>query len=311
MEFRQLRYFIRVAETLHFGRAAEREFVAQSVISTQVASLEREMGTRLFDRSGHRVALTPAGEAFLSRAQQTFFDLNRAVEEARSLATVPERRLRVGIFGEGAGPLTHLIMSAFHAANPIIDLHCVELSMVNQLGAVLDGEVDVAFLRMPISDPRVLVDPLFSEPRVAAVPVHDELADASILQVGELIDRPFAVAADGAPSGWRSYWSFDERRGEQSRVAGQVRSIPESLAAVAYRGAVDTFPLTAAKAFPHPGVRFVPLQDAEPTSLTVVSLASAAADGPVQRFREVALMVRDRNLSVVPGAVRPSDQSGT
>lgn len=303
VELRQLRYFIRVAETLHFGRAAEREFVAQSVISTQIAALERELGLRLFDRTSHRVALTPAGEAFLLRAQQMLADIGAAVEEARSIATSRRERLRVGTFGEGAGPLTHLILSAFRTAHPSIDIHYVELSMVNQLEAVLRGDVDVALLRLPIADARVAVNPLFSEPRVAVVPIDHELADAPSVAVDDLLDQPFAVAADGSPTGWRSYWTFDEQRGGESRVAGEVRSIPESLAAIAYRGAVDTFPVTATQAFQHPGVRFIPLRDAEPTSLAVVSLLEPESEA-VESFRRTAEFITDHHLDMVPGATR-------
>jgi DNA-binding transcriptional LysR family regulator len=175
--------------------------------------------------------------------------------------------------------------------------------MVNQLAAVKEGEVDVALLRLPISDERLNVFPLFSEPRVAAVPIDDELADAATLSVEDLLDRPFAVAADGAPTEWRSYWSFDIQRGESSRIGGEVRSIQESLAAIAYGKAVDTFPSTAAEMFVHPGVRYVPLTDAEPSSLALVSVATARPDVTVERFRAVATEIVSQHLSLVPGAV--------
>lgn len=303
MELRQLRYFARVAETLHFGRAAEKEFVTQSVISAQIASLEKEIGFRLFDRTSHRVTLTAAGAAFLVDVETTLSGLGQAVSQARNIAMGPQRRLRVGVFGEGAGPLTHLILSAFRAESAGVDIQFVELSMVNQLAALRHGEVDVALLRLPISDERLDVFPLFAEPRVAAVPIDDELADAPALSVQDLLDRPFAVAADGAPTEWRSYWSFDLQRGESSRIGGEVRSVQESLAAIAYGKAVDTFPSTAADMFSHPGVRYVPLTDAEPSSLALVSVATARRDVTVERFRAVATEIVAENLSLVPGAV--------
>lgn len=308
MELRQLRFFARVAETLHFGRAAEKEFVSQSVISTQISSLEKELGFRLFDRTSHRVTLTSAGAAFLIDVERTLGALGQAVSQARNIAMGPQRRLRVGVFGEGAGPLTHLILSAFRADSAGVDIQFVELSMVNQLAAVRDGDVDVALLRLPISDERLDVFPLFAEPRVAAVPVEDELADAEALSVEDLLDRPFAVAARGAPSEWRSYWSFDAQRGESSRIGGEVRSVQESLAAIAYGNAVDTFPSTAAEMFTHPGVRYVPLTDAEPSSLALVSIARAAPDATVERFRAIATTVVYRHLSLVPGAVSLIEQ---
>ncbi len=309
MELRQLRYFVRVAETLHFGRAAAKEFVSQSVISTQIQTLETELGFRLFDRTSHRVSLTPAGTVFLAEVEQTLAALGSAVAGARDVARGAPRRLHVGTFAEGAGPLTHLIFSAFREAAVDIDLHYVELTMVNQLDAVRDGDVDVALLRLPITDDSLQVEPLYCEPRVAVVPADDELAEAASLSVRDLIDKPFAVAAEGAPVDWRSYWSFDDERGEVSRVGGEVRSVPESLAAVAYRRAVDTYPATAAAMFPHPGVRFIPLSDAEPSSLAIVSAASPEGNEAAARFREVATGIVDQYLYLIPGAVRlhPSD----
>lgn len=304
MELRQLRYFVRVAETLHFGRAAAQEYVSQSVISTQIQLLETELGFRLFDRTSHHVALTPAGTVFLGEVEQTLTALGTAVSGARDVARGAPRRLRVGTFAEGAGPLTHLIFSAFREAAVDVELQYVELTMVNQLDAVRNVDVDVALLRLPIMDDSLHVEPLFAEPRVAVVAADDELADAESLSVKDLIDRPFAVAAEGAPTDWRSYWSFDDQRGESSRVGGEVRSVPESLAAVAYRGAVDTFPATAAVMFPHPGVRFIPLVDAEPSSLAIVSASSPTGDDAASRFRQIATGIVDQYLHLVPGAVR-------
>lgn len=303
MELRQLRFFARVAETLHFGRAAEKEYVTQSVISTQIASLETELGFRLFDRTSHRVRLTPAGTAFLEDVERTLGALGQAVSQARNIAMGPQRRLRIGVFGEGAGPLTHLILSAFRAESPSIDIQLVELTMVNQLDALTSGEVDIALLRLPVSDERLDVFPLFAEPRVAGVPAGDELADASVLSVSDLLDRPFAIAASGTPAAWKSYWSFDAQRGESSRVGGEVRSVPESLAAIAYGEAVDTFPSTAAQMFLHPGVRYVPLTDAEPSSLALVSITRSGRDVVVEQFRTVATQIIENHLALVPGAV--------
>ena len=310
MELRQIRFFIRLAETLHFGRAAEKEYVAQSVISLQISKLETELGAKLLDRSSHRVRLTEAGEAFLVRAKEITATVALGAQEAREAASPDTRLFRVGIFGEGAGPVTHHILRAFTRAHPTVDLHYVELSMVNQLDSVVDGDVDVALIRLPITDHRVRVDPLLEEPRVAGVPVDHPLASATDLSVDDLLDLPFAVAGEGAPAEWRSYWSFDEQRGSTSRVGAEVRSIPESLATIAYRNAVDTLPSTAAAMFPHAGVRYVPLRDAEPTRLAVVTRAgdtSPLADS----FRVAAREQMQANLHLIPhGVLLDADAPG-
>src|SRR5580658_2888095 len=96
MELRQLRYFVTLAEELHFGRAAAREHIVQSALSQQVQRLERELGVRLLERSTHHVALTAAGAAFLAEARQILTHVDRATEIARS-ATDASPALRVGI----------------------------------------------------------------------------------------------------------------------------------------------------------------------------------------------------------------------
>jgi DNA-binding transcriptional LysR family regulator len=96
MELRQLRYFVVLAEELHFGRAAAREHIVQSALSQQVQRLERELGVRLLERSTHHVALTAAGAAFLAEAQQILAHVDRAAHVARS-ATGASPALRVGI----------------------------------------------------------------------------------------------------------------------------------------------------------------------------------------------------------------------
>ena len=96
MELRQLRYFVTLAEELHFGRAAEREHIVQSALSQQVQRLERELGVRLLERSTHHVALTAAGVVFLVEARQILAHVDRAAQAARS-AVAAGAPLRVGI----------------------------------------------------------------------------------------------------------------------------------------------------------------------------------------------------------------------
>jgi DNA-binding transcriptional LysR family regulator len=301
MEIRQLRYAVQLAETLHFGQAAEREFIAQSAFSLQIGRLERELGTLLFERAHHRVALTPAGSAFVARARRMLDDLELASVEASKLGEENAEVLRVGIFGEAAGELTHLIFSAFAEAHSRVRLEFTELSMVNQLEALKSGRVDVAILRSPIFDSSIDMEPMFCEPRVAVVPASHPLADAETLCIADLVDQKFAVAAEGAPAGWASYWSFDDLRGEPSRIAASVHSINESLATVAYAGAVDTFPGTASRMFPHPGVRYIPLMDAEQSTLCLTTVHGDRRP-QLQALSGIIKTVVDSDLSLVPGA---------
>jgi len=107
VEFRQLRFFVTLAEELHFGRAAAREHIVQSALSQQIQRLERELGVRLLDRSAHHVALTPAGAAFLAEARQVLASAQRAVAVAQQAGN-PAPALQVGIVDAGYAGLLHI-----------------------------------------------------------------------------------------------------------------------------------------------------------------------------------------------------------
>src|SRR6202030_2744283 len=111
MELRQLRYFVTLAEELHFGRAAGREHIVQSALSQQVQRLERELGVRLLERSTHHVALTAAGAAFLAEAQQILAHVDRAAHVARN-ATVASPALRVGIIDASYDSMPQILHEA-------------------------------------------------------------------------------------------------------------------------------------------------------------------------------------------------------
>jgi DNA-binding transcriptional LysR family regulator len=307
VDVRQLQYMTVLAETLHFGRAAQRMHIAQSAFSTHIARLERQIGAQLFDRSGNRVALTPAGEAFLPRAQAILSQMADASQEARLAHAAHQTHLRIGLFCESAGELTPLIVSAFRQAMPDVQLSFQELSMVNQVEALAAEKVDVAFIRSPMADARVQMHELFAEPRFVGLPSDHPLAALDRVTTSELIEEPFAVAAPEAPSHWRGYWAFDDVRGEPSRVAASVTNVPESLNAIAYQGAVDTFPGSATRFLRFPGVIFRPIADSSYSPIAVAT-RNDERRVHVEAFRRIAQQLATTSLSVVPDAV-PIDQA--
>jgi DNA-binding transcriptional LysR family regulator len=124
MELRQLRYFVTLAEELHFGRAAEREHIVQSALSQQVQRLERELGVRLLERSTHHVALTAAGVVFLAEARQILAHADRAAAGAAA-------PLRVGIIDSGYDSMPQ-ILHEVQARYPGLVIHQVEASVSEQ-----------------------------------------------------------------------------------------------------------------------------------------------------------------------------------
>lgn len=261
MEIRQLQYVVRVAETLHFGRAAELEHIAASALSTQIRRLESKLDVKLFERTPHQVLITPAGAHFVREARRILAQLDLLRTQTQSIARSATEHLSIGFFGEALGELTHRVFGAFAAAFPQTRLEFTELSMSTQFEDLGSGVVDVAFFRMPIDDQRFEVRPLFQERLYAAVAVAGPFGAATSLQVEDIIDQPFAVAGDTTPAEWAHFWTLAGARGTPGRTGALVRTLNESLSAVAYSGAIDTYPASATRTFHHPGVRFVPLSD--------------------------------------------------
>lgn len=302
MEIRQLEYMAVLADTLHFGRAARQMHITQPGFSMQIARLERQVGAQLFDRSANRVRLTPAGEAFLPRAHAILSQVADASEEARTLHIMQEQHLRVGLFCEGAGELTPLIVSAFRRAMPDVELSFHDLSMVDQVEALASEQVDVALIRMPVLDTRVQLHELFAQPRVVALPTEHRLASRERVSCSDLLDEAFVVATPDAPPQWGAYWSFDDLRGEPGRMVASMKNVSECLHAVAYLGAIDTVPSSVTRFYRFPGVVYRPIVDG---SYSPIAVAARAGErhAHVETFRHVAQQLASTSLSVVPDAV--------
>lgn len=285
MDTRQLRMAVTLSELLHFGKTAEVENIAQSGLSVQIAKLENELGFKVFSRSSNRVCLTPAGEKFISQASGWLDMIAEVTEECKVLSKRRMRTLRLGFFNDGAHEKIYPLISLFKKANPEINIAFTELTLTNQVQSLLSDKVDVAIIRLPASDPRLCYDYIYEEPRVAAVPSEHTLAKASQLSCAELLEQPFAIAGNGAPLEWMPYWSLREDESSVPRIGAEVYSINESLAAVAYNGFFDTYPLSASRLYNQPGVTFVPLSDAPCSILALASLRDSRS-AEVHAFRQ-------------------------
>lgn len=303
MDTKQLSFAIRLADTLHFGKAAEIEDIAQSGLSVQISKLELEVGFKIFDRTNRKVVLTEAGRNFIDNARATMLLMKNTITECQAISESRKGVMRVGYFGEAAGEITHLVFSFFKATNPDIKLFFHELNMTNQVQELISGKIDAALLRMPINDDRLEFDIMYDEPRVAAVPASHELADAAQISIADLVSQPFAIAGEGAPSEWASYWSLASEHHEKSRVGAQVKSISESLFAIAYGGVFDTFPLTASRMFNHPGVKYIPIVDA-PRSTLALATVKGNRSPAVRSLRRCIEIILEQSISCIPEARR-------
>jgi DNA-binding transcriptional LysR family regulator len=194
VELRQLRYFVTLAEELHFGRAAAREHIVQSALSQQVQRLERELGVRLLERSTHHVELTEAGTAFLVEARQILAQVDRAAEVARSAAK-PPLTLRVGMVDAGCSSMPQILRKV-QAQYPDLVIHQVEAGVPEQLQQLIDGRLDVGIGRAAFAPPEVASELFRRDPLGVLIPSGHRFTAMAGVPVTTLAAEPLLLPAD-------------------------------------------------------------------------------------------------------------------
>lgn len=190
MEIRQLRYFVAVAEELHFGRAAQRLHIAQPAVSQQIGRLERELGLALFDRSPRHVRLTDAGARMLAEARAVLAATDGAAAVAAELAGPRPATLRLGT-SPGLGTRVAAVMDRLGASGIAVELDARPVAA--QLAAVRSGELDAALVRVGAPRPGLRAVRLWSEPLRAALPAAHPLAGRDRVRLDELADLPARI----------------------------------------------------------------------------------------------------------------------
>jgi DNA-binding transcriptional LysR family regulator len=194
MELRQLRCLIAVADTLHFGRAAQQMGMLPASFGRQVKLLEDSLGCRLLVRTTRHVALTDLGREFLAEARDI---VDRADRLERSFMEAQQDRnatLRIGAIDSAAVGLMPQLLPHLREVRPDIDVELLEQKTIRLLPRVLSGRLDVAIIRPPDSlDKRLECQPLFFETAVVAVPEGHRLADCDVLTVDDMADEPLIV----------------------------------------------------------------------------------------------------------------------
>ena len=201
MELRQLRYFVAVAEELHFRRAAARLHISQPPLSQQIRQLEDELGCQLLARTRRRVELTPAGRAFLRDARQLLSELDGAVQTARRIDAGQTGRLRVNFVGSALLSIVPGIVQRFRATAPDVEIELHERPTVEQLRLVSAGVVDVGLVRPPIEElAEVRAEVVLRERSVAVLPADHALAQLRRVSLQRLASEPLVLfPRDQAP----------------------------------------------------------------------------------------------------------------
>ncbi|WP_144145872.1 LysR family transcriptional regulator [Paraburkholderia sp. BCC1884] len=192
MEFRQLRYFLAVAEHLHFTDAAARLGIAQPPLSQQILKLEREIGTPLFIRHPRRVELTEAGRLFRERAQRIVDDAQQALVEVQNAGRGETGRLSLGFAGSTVfHPMVAATMQRFRHDYARVSISCEESNSSLLLDKVAERQLDAALVRMPLNCRDLVVEPLVDEDMLAVLPADHRLNRRRRIALADLANDPF------------------------------------------------------------------------------------------------------------------------
>jgi DNA-binding transcriptional LysR family regulator len=224
MELRHLRYFVAVAEELHFRRAAARLHISQPPLSQQIRQLEAELGVQLLERSRRRVELTAAGEAFYARAREILGTVEDAARLTRRVDRGEVGRLSVGFVGSAVYSVLPEVLHAFREERGDVDLRLRELTSAAQFEALESGRIDVGFLRPQTpARPDIATETVMSEAIVAALPESHRLAAQDRLVLSELAGEPLVLLTRTGSPGVR-----DVLEAATARFGGEGQLVQEA-----------------------------------------------------------------------------------
>ena len=272
MELRHLRYFVTVAEELHFGRAAARLFIAQPPLSQQIQQLERELGVSLFARTSRRVQLTPAGEAFLIEARQILGSVAQAADTAKRAARGETGWLGIGFAASATYDLLPAVLHDFRGLYSQVELSLRERNAAEQAQALGEKTIHVGFARPYAPHPDAMVSAVLREPFLAALPETHTLIEQASLPLSALADQPFISFPElPKPSYAEVVRQACEQAGFTPRVVQEVREMQTAISLVAAGFGIALLPASV-QHLHRDGVVYRPLSDPAPrTELAVVS----------------------------------------
>jgi DNA-binding transcriptional LysR family regulator len=192
-DLRHLRYFVAVAEELHFGRAAERLGIAQPPLSQQIMRLEGRLGVELFRRTRRSVELTDSGAALLPAARDLLAQAARVEQTVRRSAAGTTGTIQMGFVGSAAHELLPTLLRRFRERYPDASVVPSELSTTEQIAAITRGALDAGLVRLPVESAEVATLRLLEEPLVIALPDFHPLANRRRLPLAALSDEPFVM----------------------------------------------------------------------------------------------------------------------
>jgi DNA-binding transcriptional LysR family regulator len=274
LDLRKLRYFVAVADKLHFSRAADELHIAQPVLSRQIRALEQDLGTPLLTRDSHGVALTDAGRQLLTDAGPLLASAD-AVRRRVTVAARGSQRLMVGF---RAGITVTPAVRQFATQHPDVLVDVQRIESDDQATMLLDGRIDVGYVRLPIDQAGLRVTPLYTEPRVAVLPVGHRLAGKEQITESDLAGEPLL---------WHADTSTQPTRRPHPDAGYLVRGVDETLEHVAAGRGISFLARSAAVFYSHPDVSYVPIPELAPEQVCL-AVAATRTSSAVNDFLAAA-----------------------
>ncbi|MDP3138627.1 MAG: LysR substrate-binding domain-containing protein [Burkholderiaceae bacterium] len=264
MEFRHLKYFVVLAEELHFGRAAQRLCITQPPLSFNIKQLEAHLGVQLFIRDSRKVTLTPTGQAFLGEARQVLAQAARAEQTVRAVSGGQMGKLRLGFTSSMIYRGMPELLDTFASSYPQVEYQLVDAGVGDQAQAMRQGDLDGGFMPSMAIPAGLSGQRLFEDRYVCCVPDGHWAADMERLPLSRLADETFILfAREFTPSGHEYVLSLCVNAGFHPKAGHYVRQWLAALALVSKGMGISLMPSSMVKAG-LPGVRFVAIDEAKP-----------------------------------------------
>jgi DNA-binding transcriptional LysR family regulator len=282
LDLRLVRYFVEVADHLHFGRAATALRVAQPSLSRQIRRLEQQLGARLLDRTPQGTRLTEAGEAFLPSAKALLRTAARAAAQTRAAAQ--PSRITIGYT---MGLIVTAAARELRRQHPDADVRTVHLDWNVARQSLLDHRVDAVVTRMPFPTDHLHVTILYDEPRVVVVPRDHRLAGKESITIDDIADEPMPQIRDSDPV-WNAFWRIDPRPDGRRAPGGPfIEALEDKFEVIAAGQAVAITAGGTHIAALRPDLTTIPIEGVEPSHVVVACRADDRSR-LVAAFRRIA-----------------------
>ena len=272
MELRQIRSFLSIAETLHFGRTADLIHLSQPALSLQIRALEEEIGVKLLERDRRKTTLTAAGEAFRDDAMAALRRIEQAVRNARLAADGKLGLLRIGFISTAGNEIVPDIVRGFRESNPQVEFSLRNILTIDQVQMLDTGLLDIGFLRLPIGEhPELEIVVIHREPFVVVVPRSHKLAKRRKVRLRELSGQDFVMYERAYAPGFHDLlFGILRNAGVVPNISQTAGQMPTLISLVDAGMGISILPASTVR---HSGASVVACEIADPIPMSEIGIA--------------------------------------